>query len=53
VSDRKEPVRLTLTDEQKAQIRSVTGKNAETLEFAVEDLEERIAPLTKPWKPGN
>ncbi|HUR94631.1 MAG TPA: hypothetical protein VMY76_08605 [Gemmatimonadales bacterium] len=48
MSTPKEPVRITLTDDQKAQIRSQTGKNAEAVEFSVEELEERIAPMKKP-----
>jgi hypothetical protein len=43
-------IRIKLTDEQKAQIRSQTGKDAEAVEFRVEELEERIAPTTTPWK---
>jgi len=38
--------RLTLTPEQKEQIRKATGKDAEVLELSVEELEERIAPGT-------
>jgi hypothetical protein len=38
-------IRLTLTPEQKEQIRKVTGKEAEVLELSVEELEERIAPM--------
>jgi hypothetical protein len=38
--------RLTLTPEQKEQIRKATGKDAEVLELSVEELEERIAPAT-------
>ena len=40
-------IRLTLTPEQKQQIRKVTGKEAEALELTVEELEERIAPMTR------
>jgi hypothetical protein len=40
--------RLTLTPEQKDQIRKATGKEAEALELSVEELEERIAPTTTP-----
>jgi hypothetical protein len=40
----KNPVRITLTPEQKAEIRKTTGKDAEALELSVEELEERIAP---------
>jgi hypothetical protein len=39
--------RLTLTPEQKEQIRKATGKEAEALELSVEELEERIAPVTR------
>jgi len=38
--------RIQLTDEQKAQVRSVTGKDAEAVELSVEELEERIAPAS-------
>lgn len=41
----KKPVRIELTDEQRAQLKNATGKNAEALEFSVEELEERIAPF--------
>ncbi len=44
MSDSKQPVRINLTDEQKAQIRSQTGKDAEAVELSVEELEDRIAP---------
>jgi hypothetical protein len=40
----KETLRLTLTSEQKDQIRKATGKDAQVLELSVEELEERIAP---------
>jgi uncharacterized small protein (DUF1192 family) len=51
VSSPKEPVRINLTEEQKAQIRRQTGKDAEAVEFSVEELEERIAPIQTPVKP--
>ena len=38
---------MKLTPEQKAEIRKVTGKDAEVLELSVEELEERIAPMKK------
>jgi uncharacterized small protein (DUF1192 family) len=47
VSDSKQPVRLTLTEDQKAQIRNQTGKDAEAVELSVSELEDRIAPVTK------
>ena len=40
-------IRMTLTPEQKEQIRKATGKDAEVLELSVEELEERIAPMTR------
>jgi hypothetical protein len=44
------PVRLELTDEQKAQVKAATGKDARAIELNVEELEQRIAPTkTTPW----
>ena len=37
-------VRLPLTEEQKAQVRATTGKEAEAIELSAQELEERIAP---------
>jgi hypothetical protein len=51
VSNPKDAVRIKLTDEQKSQIRNQTGKDAEVLEFSMEELEERIAPRKK-FTPG-
>jgi hypothetical protein len=45
MSTSKGQVRIESTPEQKAQIRKTTGKDAETLELSVEELEERIAPI--------
>ncbi len=45
MSDSKQPVRLTLTEDQKAQIRNQTGKDAESVELSVSELEDRIAPM--------
>jgi uncharacterized small protein (DUF1192 family) len=42
-----ENLRLTLTPEQKEQVRKVTGKEAEAVELSVEELEERIAPAKR------
>jgi hypothetical protein len=44
VSNPKEQFRIKLTPEQKAQVRTATGKDAEAVELSVEELEERIAP---------
>jgi hypothetical protein len=46
VSNPKDQFRIKLTPEQKAQVRTVTGKDAEAVELSVEELEERIAPGT-------
>jgi hypothetical protein len=48
----KEQFRIQLTPEQKAQVRTVTGKDAEAVELSVEELEERIAPATAFPKPA-
>jgi hypothetical protein len=37
--------RITLTPEQKEQVRQATGKEAEVVELSIEELEERIAPM--------
>jgi hypothetical protein len=37
---------LRLTPEQRAEVRELTGKEADTLELSIEELEERIAPMT-------
>ena len=39
-------LRITLTPEQKEQVRKATGKDAEAVELSVQELEERIAPMT-------
>jgi uncharacterized small protein (DUF1192 family) len=46
MSNPKEQFRIELTPEQKAQVRTATGKEAEAVELSVEELEERIAPST-------
>ena len=37
-------VRIDLTDTQKAQVKQAIGKDAESIELEVRELEERIAP---------
>jgi hypothetical protein len=46
VSNPKDQFRIKLTPEQKAQVHTATGKDAEAVELSVEELEERIAPST-------
>jgi hypothetical protein len=38
-------VRIELTPEQKKALREQTGREAEAINFTVEELEERIAPV--------
>jgi hypothetical protein len=42
----KDQIRIELTPEQKAQVRKATGKDAEAVELSVEELEDRIAPIS-------
>jgi uncharacterized small protein (DUF1192 family) len=51
MSDQKQ-IRLELTEEQRAQVKAATGKDARALELGVQELEERIAPM-KPYFRGN
>ena len=44
MSSPKDQIRIELTPEQQASIRSTTGKDAEAVELTVEELEARIAP---------
>lgn len=44
MSSNNEPVRIVLTDEQKAQIKNATGKDASAIELSAEELEERTMP---------
>jgi hypothetical protein len=39
-----ELVRIDLTVEQKAQIKQLTGKDAESIELKADELEERLTP---------
>ena len=49
--DKQRRVAIQLTEAQKAQVRVATGKDAETVELSVEELEERIAPSKQGVKP--
>jgi len=40
----KQRISIRLTEEQKQAVKTATGKDAETIELSVEELEERIAP---------
>lgn len=52
MSNAKDTFRIDLTPEQKATIRSATGKDAESVELSVEELEARIAPSKVFQGPG-
>jgi hypothetical protein len=41
----KETVRIELTEQQKEQLRRSTGQDANAIEFSVQELEDRIAPV--------
>jgi hypothetical protein len=43
---KKNPIRIQLTDEQRAKLREQTGQDAAAIEISAEELEERIAPVT-------
>jgi hypothetical protein len=49
MSDKKENdvVRIDLTEEQKAQVKEATEKNADAIELTVQELEARIAPMVR------
>ena len=38
------PIRIELTTEQKEQIKTASGEDVSTLEFTIQELEQRIAP---------
>lgn len=38
------PIRIELTADQQKIVREATGKNAQVLEFSIDELEERISP---------
>jgi hypothetical protein len=43
-------VRIDLTEQQKQKIQKATGKNAQTIELSVNELEERISPIARPGR---
>jgi hypothetical protein len=51
MSSPKDQVRIELTPDQKDNIRKATGKDADAVEFSVEELEARIAPTKLGFKP--
>ena len=40
-------IRIELTEEQKAQIREATGKEASAVELTAEELEDRVSPRVR------
>ena len=51
MSNPKDSFRIDLTPEQKAAVRKATGKDAESVELSVDELEERIAPTKLGYNP--
>ena len=49
---KKNTVRIQLTEEQRQKLRKATGRDAAAIEFSAEELEERIAPSTL-FEPGD
>lgn len=45
MSKDEKPVRIELTEEQKKAVREQSGQDANSIEFTVDELEERIAPV--------
>ena len=43
---KRNPVRIELTEEQRKKVQKETGRDATAIEFAAEELEERIAPAS-------
>jgi hypothetical protein len=43
-NQKKNAIRIDLTEQQSEHLREETGKDVGALEFSVEELEERIAP---------
>jgi hypothetical protein len=41
---KQKPVRIELTPEQKKQIKDASGEDVNTVEFTIQELEERVAP---------
>ncbi len=46
---RRDSLHLTLSPEQREQVKRAMGKEAEALELRVEELEERLAPAGRNW----
>ena len=51
MTDQRKHIQIRLTETQKAEVKAATGKDAETVELSVEELEERIAPSRQGVKP--
>jgi hypothetical protein len=49
MEERKGTFTLPLTPQQQEEIRNATGRHAETLEFSIKELEERLLPAMR-WK---
>lgn len=43
--EKKDTIRIELTDEQKKQIKDASGQDVQALEITAQELEQRIAPM--------
>lgn len=43
--EKKDTIRIELTDEQKKQIKDASGQDVQALEITAQELEQRITPL--------
>ena len=43
-------IRIELTPEQKKQIKDASGEEVTFVEFSIQELEERVAPMTRKFK---
>jgi hypothetical protein len=43
--DKKDTIRIELTEEQKKQIKDASGQDVKALEITAQELEQRIAPM--------
>ena len=51
MAQKRSSIRLDLTPEQRQQVRQALGKEAQAIDLTVEELEERIAPISKEMVP--
>jgi hypothetical protein len=45
------PIRITLTPEQREQMKKALNRDVKAIELNTEELEERVAPAKAGWRP--